>query len=79
MLTPEQLRAARAMIGWNRAQLAKKSGTSAKTIQDFETGVSDSKQGTVAKWRRALQSAGVVFTEADESGGPGVKVRGKRP
>lgn len=75
MLTPQQLRAARAFIGWNRDQLAVRSGTSVKTIQDFEKGESDSKQGTVAAWRKALHAAGVTFIDADEHGGSGIRGR----
>jgi transcriptional regulator with XRE-family HTH domain len=81
MLTPAQLRAARALIGWSRDTLAEKSGTAAETVQGFEARGSDPKLGTVNKWRRALESAGVEFLEETDSSGPGLRLkkpRGKR-
>jgi transcriptional regulator with XRE-family HTH domain len=78
MLIAEQLRAARALVGWSRVQLAKKSGVSINTIQDFEIGGSDPKQGTIQKWQRALEQAGVRFIDADDQDGPGVRIRGSQ-
>ena len=81
MLTPAQLRAARAIVGWSREDLAEKSGMSAQAIREFELGSSDPKMGTVQKWRRALEAAGVQFIDADDASGPGVRLRsakGKR-
>jgi transcriptional regulator with XRE-family HTH domain len=81
MLVAAQLRAARALVGWSRMELAKKSGVSINTIQDFEIGGSDPKQGTIQKWRRALEAAGVEMIDATDTSGPGVRLRspkGKR-
>jgi predicted transcriptional regulator len=81
MLTPAQLRGVRAMVGWSREDLAKKSGVSAPTLRDFEVNNSDPKQGTVQKWRRALEAARIVFIDEDAHGGPRVRMRstkGKR-
>jgi transcriptional regulator with XRE-family HTH domain len=75
MLTPLQLRAARVLTRWSRAQLAKASKTSADTITDFETRGSNPKLLTVMAWRRALEKAGVIFIEPDEQLGPGVRLR----
>jgi transcriptional regulator with XRE-family HTH domain len=75
MLTPAQLRAARALVGWSRDVLADKSGTAAETIQGFESRGSDPKLGTVQRWRRALEAAGVKFLDADDQDGPGVRLR----
>ena len=74
--------AARALIGWSRDILAKKSGTSAPTIQAFEAPGSDPKLSTLNKWYRALEGAGVEFIDEDEDGerGPGVRLRhGSKP
>jgi len=75
MLTPAQIRAARAMVGWSREDLAKTSGVSAPALRDFEktAGGSDPKQGTVHKWQRALEAAGVVFVDEDDACGAGVR------
>jgi len=78
MVIPEQLRAARALIGWSREDLAKKSGVGAGTIKDFELNGSDPKQGTVQKWRRALEQAGVEFIDPADGKGPGVRLRDLR-
>ena len=73
MLTPSQHRAARALVGWSREDLAKKSGVGSATVKDFELSGSDPKMGTVQKWRRALEAAGVHFIDADPQGGSGVR------
>jgi predicted transcriptional regulator len=79
VLTPKQLRAARALAGWSREDLAKHSGVPEITTRQFELGKTDPRQTTVHKWRRALERAGVVFLDADDEWGPGVRLRGKRP
>ena len=82
MLTPAQLRAARALLGWSREDLAAKSGIGAETVKNFELRGSDPRLGTVNKWRRALEVAGVVFIEEggrSDEGGPGVRLRAERP
>ena len=75
MIQPAQLRAARALVGWSREALAKASGVPAPTIRDFELDKTDPKQGTVHKWRRALEVAGVEFLDGDEAKGVGVRLR----
>jgi transcriptional regulator with XRE-family HTH domain len=79
MILPAQLRAARALIGWSREDLAKASAVPAPTIRDFELGNTDPKQGTVQKWRRALEAAGVEFQDETETSGPGVRLKKVRP
>jgi transcriptional regulator with XRE-family HTH domain len=78
MLTPEQLRAARALVDWSRDDLATKSDVSPNTVWGFEQGRSDPKLSTLNKWRRALENAGVIFVEdgaKSDEGGPGVRLR----
>jgi transcriptional regulator with XRE-family HTH domain len=81
MLTPAQLRAARALLGWSRQDLANKSGTAAETVQGFESRGSDPKLSTLNKWHRALELAGVVFIDPNPMGGdelgPGVRLTGR--
>ena len=74
MLLPRQLRAARILAGLSRPQLAKLAGGSASAIEHFERGMTDPKQLTVERWRRALERAGVVFIEQDGRHGPGVRL-----
>src|SRR5262245_51579986 len=73
MLTPLQLRAARALVDWSREDLAQKSDISPQAVREFELGSSDPKLGTVQKWRRALEAAGVRLVDADQHGGSGVR------
>ena len=75
MLTPAQLRAARALVGWSREDLAEKSGVAAETVKRFEFRGIDPKLGTVQKWRRALELAGVEFIDSTDDNGPGVRLR----
>jgi transcriptional regulator with XRE-family HTH domain len=79
MLTPEQLRAARALIDWSREDLAEGSGVSPNTVWGFEQGRSDPKLSTLNKWQRTLEAAGVEFIDdgakSDAGLGPGVRLR----
>jgi transcriptional regulator with XRE-family HTH domain len=75
MLTPKQLRAARALLGWSREQLAERSGVPAVTTRQFEMGKTDPKLTTVGKWMRACERAGVIFIQPDTDAGPGVRLK----
>jgi predicted transcriptional regulator len=78
MLTPAQLRAARALLGWTRDDLSKRSAVPSVTIKGFESLGADSKMSTVLKLRRALEAAGIRFIEPDDVDGPGVRIKGSR-
>jgi transcriptional regulator with XRE-family HTH domain len=78
VLTPEQLRAARVLVRWTRARLAKESRVPIQTIQAFEQGrVTSPLMTTEHKWRRALERAGVMFLDEDDDAGVGVRLRKK--
>jgi transcriptional regulator with XRE-family HTH domain len=85
MLTPQQLRAARAMLGWSREDLASKAGVSAGTVTGFELLGADSKLSTLQKLRRTLEAAGIEFIDdgaaSSLGGGPGLRLKrdGVRP
>jgi transcriptional regulator with XRE-family HTH domain len=74
MLTSEQIRAARAMLRIEQRELADKSGVSLETIKRIERtpGPISAYTGTVDKLRRALESAGIEFSEGDQ---PGVRLK----
>ena len=78
MLDPAQLRAARALLDWSRQDLADASGTARETVQGFEARGSNPKRSTLIAWEKALRKAGVVFIDADETQGPGVRLRDPR-
>lgn len=70
--TPGQCRAARALIGWSQDQLAAASKVAKATIANFEAGRRSPYERTLVDLQRALETAGVIFTNGGE---PGVKLR----
>jgi transcriptional regulator with XRE-family HTH domain len=69
-MRPVQLRMARAAVGWGVRELAAQAGVTANTITRIENGA-DAKQSTIEALRRALEAAGIEFTNGNE---PGVRV-----
>lgn len=75
----EQIRAARALLGWTAADLAKHAGVSYPTVQrmDAAKGPVAGRHGTVEAIRKTLEAQGVQFLEAGQvAAGPGVAVKG---
>ena len=72
-LTSELIRAARALLRWDQRALAEASVVSLPTIKRLEAqpGVLVAHASTVAALRRALEAAGVEFTNGDQ---PGVRL-----
>ena len=74
MITPEQSRAARGLLGWSQQELASKAGVGIVTVHQLEAGTSQPRRATLDVIRRAFESAGVEFI--DENGeGPGVRLK----
>jgi transcriptional regulator with XRE-family HTH domain len=75
MLSIEQLRAARGLLGWSQSKLAERAGLSLPTVKRVEanlgTRVSDEAR---TKLKRALEAGGVDFID-ENGGGPGVRLR----
>ena len=76
MVTTRQLKAARALLGWSQADLAKKSGVSEPTVARLESidGELGGREHTTEKLRAAVRAAGIEFIEED-GGGLGVRLR----
>jgi transcriptional regulator with XRE-family HTH domain len=74
-LTPEQCRAARALLDWTQERLAERAGVSRSTVRGFETGQHELHRGTATVIRQALEAAGVVLIEAGADGGAGARLR----
>ncbi len=74
-ISAEQSKAARALIGWSRRQLAEASHVSERTLIDFERGARAPHRRTLVDLRRALEEAGVVFIDQSEERGPGVRLK----
>jgi transcriptional regulator with XRE-family HTH domain len=75
IITAQQSRGARAMLGWTREQLAERSKVSAATLADFEAEKRTPYDRTLEDVRSALETAGVQFMSEDGEGGPGVRLR----
>jgi transcriptional regulator with XRE-family HTH domain len=71
-LSPEQSRAARGLLDWSQARLGARSNLSDSTIRDFEKGRRVPSVNNLAAIQRALEAAGVEFTNGDQ---PGVRMR----
>jgi DNA-binding transcriptional regulator YiaG len=78
MPTPDQIRAARALLGLSQPQIAEMTGFSTMTVKRAEgAGQPPASASTVDAIRRALEKAGVIFV--DENGeGPGVRLKKKK-
>jgi transcriptional regulator with XRE-family HTH domain len=66
---------ARAALNWSLADLAEASGVHRNTISNFEIGKYGGTPDSLDALQRALEAAGVVFTNGDE---PGVKLRARK-
>jgi predicted transcriptional regulator len=65
-----QIKAARALLGWSQDDLAARSGVSQPTIKRLEAQGGDlgGRAETGEKLRRALEKAGIEFTNGDALG-----------
>jgi transcriptional regulator with XRE-family HTH domain len=76
MITPEQCRAARALLNWSQGDLREKTKMSQKTISDFELGLRKPYDRTLLDLRRAFEEAGVIFFDPEEGvGGSGARLK----
>jgi len=75
VITSDQLRAARALLGWSQTVLAQKAGLSLPTVKrtEEETGPHVSADARL-KLQQALEMAGVLFID-ENGGGSGVRFR----
>ena len=73
-MTSEQIRAARALLRWDQRQLAQAADISVETVKRLEKtpGKVSAYTGTMEAITKALENAGVEFTNDDA---PGVRLR----
>lgn len=78
-ITASQMRAARALIKMEQAELAQRTGVSIPTIRRMEGGEGNVKghYDNVSAIIRELEAAGVIFV-AENGEGPGVRLRKER-
>jgi transcriptional regulator with XRE-family HTH domain len=79
-VTGRQIRAARALLGWSAAELARRSGISWTTLQRAEAaaGIPLARAHTLDAIQRALEEGGIEIIEdgnRSNGGGPGVRLR----
>lgn len=65
MISPEQCRMARAGLGWTAKQLATAAGVGVATVNRFEAWQVTPIPATLAAIQRALEAAGIEFTDGD--------------
>ena len=80
MISIEQIKAARQLLGWKQKDLAEKSGLSLPTIQRMEQfGPGRSSLDNVQKMISTFETAGIEFIDegdgSEPGGGPGVRLR----
>jgi DNA-binding XRE family transcriptional regulator len=72
MITPAQIKGARAMLGLKQIELAQRAGISETGLIDIESGDADPKTSTLTAIQRALEGAGIEFTNG---GRPGARMK----
>jgi transcriptional regulator with XRE-family HTH domain len=72
MITGDQVKAARKLLGWSQMTLALDAGTNQQTVVKFERGQSRTQVQTISALQRALEAGGVEFAGD-------VRLRKRRP
>ena len=74
MISPRQIRAARALLGWSQQELADKAIVSVNAVLRVERSQVDPRVSTVTALQKALNKAGVEFISAADDKGEGVRL-----
>jgi transcriptional regulator with XRE-family HTH domain len=75
MMSPLQLKLARTALDLTIRDLAQLADVAPSTITRFESGNGGTQRRTLEHLQATLENQGVVFFEADASGGPGVRLK----
>ena len=80
MIFAAQIRAARALLDWRQDDLARAADVGITTIRRIEAqpGPVMGYVSTVLRLQAALEKAGITFTDEDDLGGIGVRLRKKK-
>src|SRR5262249_23161808 len=74
VISPAQVRAARALLKMTQSELAAVAKVGLQTLKNYELEASDPRGSTLRALEQALRAAGVIFLDADAEGGPGVRL-----
>lgn len=67
MITIRQIRAARALLGWEQRELADRAGISLTSLSRIERSPAhDARMSTMEKIRATLMAAGIAFVNRDD-------------
>lgn len=74
-ITAEQIRAARAVLGWSVAELAARTNVGTATISRYEAvcGIPKSRKGHLLTIRQCFEAAGIEFIGSPEDR-PGLRI-----
>ena len=77
MITRGQIRAARGLLDWTQAELAKAAGLSEVAVKNLERGRTDPCVSTLTAIQEAFDRAGLVFLDPGDTrnGGSGVRLK----
>ncbi len=78
-LSPPQLRAARALLGWSQEELATRARVGLSTVRALEKERRGGEIASLKPIRDALTGAGIVFLYSSGDMGPGVRLRADLP
>lgn len=74
MVTPRQIRAARALLGWTQQKLADKAIVSLNALTRLEREQVDPRVSTLMAVEKALSKAGIEFLPGKAGRGEGVRL-----
>ncbi|KQP67681.1 DNA-binding protein [Methylobacterium sp. Leaf111] len=77
MISPSQCRAARGLLNWTQAELAKVAGVGIVTVRQFEGESGTPRSATLVVIAQALEAAGLEFIP-ENGGGAGIRFRERK-
>lgn len=75
MISPAQIRMARAGLGISVRVLSERANVADSTIHRFEANRGGMQASTLERLQIALEAEGVLFVPADANAGPGVRLK----
>ena len=64
--SPKQIRAARALLGWSQAELAKNCGLAITTVSQIETELFDARLSTLQAIHKCFTEHGIEFVSTSD-------------